>query len=285
MVNVKYAMSKMVITETDVEMMTDFVHTEHIENDISESYFVLHDFARDCHYGNFIEVDLMDYLLPFYLKTIGSNHQVAIEVCESFTLALRCNPISFIKALGKNTYREIISCYVERTIQLMNEKENHIAKWLPYFNTAIAFDDFNFHLLLKTIFESSTVVRYAFFQYLTILLFKEEDNLVVDDKDFNQHIRPWWTSYIWAFLCHSVYWNHAAIGYFDKVITKEKIYACFDDVSDVLIEKHGKETYEMIGNEMKISFKNGTFDSRKKQFLEKIGIGDVRRPYFYEQHL
>jgi len=281
MTNVDYLLSTMVITETDMSLLKNFIMTEHIENEISENHLILYDFARDCHYGNFIQPDLINHLLPFYLKTIGFNHKVAVEVCESFTLALFMNPAAFINAIGKNSYREIINCYVEQTIQLMSVKDNHVTKWLPLFNTAIAFDDFNFHILLKKISESSGTVKYAFFQYLTILLFKEGDNLVVEDNLFIEHVRPWWTCYIWHFLCDFAFWTKSAVGYFDKAITKEKVSACFDEISIILIEKFGEETYEMIAYEIKMSFENGIFDNRKNQFLEKIREDNVAIQYFF----
>ena len=282
MMNVDYLLSTMVITETDISLLKSFIMTEHIENEISENHLILYDFARDCHYGDFIQPDLINYLLPFYLKTIGLSYKVAIEVCESFTLALFMNRTAFINAIGKTSYREIINCYVERTIQAMNIKNNHVTNWLPLFNTAIAFDDFNFHVLLKKISESSVKVKYAFFEYLTILLFKERDNLVVEVNLLNEHVRPWWTSYIWNFLCDFAFWNNSAIGCFNKIITKEKIYACFGEISTMLMEKLGNETYELVSHEMKMSFENGVFDSRKKQFLEKISKENVSVQYFFD---
>ena len=41
-----------------------------IEEKISEEYLILYNFATDCKYAEEIQPQLLQYLLPFYLKCV-----------------------------------------------------------------------------------------------------------------------------------------------------------------------------------------------------------------------
>lgn len=84
--------------------------------------------------------------------------------------------------------------YRKHTIKKMEMQNKYILEWVSLFNTTVAFGNNNIQKLFHQIFEGSNKVKYSFFQYLSILLFKENDNLcaVNETKDF-------WTSDIWNF--------------------------------------------------------------------------------------
>ena len=265
----------MPLYETEREVLERFMESVCIEEQISEDYLILYNFATDCKYAEEIQPQLLQYLLPFYLKCVReyvlAENPIARDVCWEFNTALFGNKKSIINAVGIKNYQDIMSFYIELVLESMTVKSDEILYWVPFFNTAIALAEDNIkHIFLKVL-QSTLGIKYAFFSYLTVLLFKEEDNLLANgnEKDF-------WSSAMWDFEGGSLYvdfcWSDATVVFYEQKITKELIEKLFDEIKIILLEKLGMESTELLYEEMKYSFKSGFFKKRKQEFLEKISI-------------
>lgn len=73
--------------------------------------------------------------------------------------------------------------YITLAIKKMEaEKKNQcITGWVSLFNTTAALSSNNIKLLFKSIFNGTLEVKYSFFKFLSVLLFKESDNLFAPD--------------------------------------------------------------------------------------------------------
>ena len=265
----------MPLYETEREVLERFMESVCIEEKISEAYLILYNFATDCKYAEEIQPPLLQYLLPFYLKCVREyvleENSIASEVGWEFNIALFGNKKSIINAIGIKNYQDIMSFYIELVLESMTVKRNEILYWVPFFNTTIALAEDNIKNIFSKVLQSTSEVKYAFFSYLTVLLFKEEDNLLAsgNEKDF-------WSSTMWDFeggtLNEDFRWSDAIVEFYEQKITKELIEKLFDEIKIVLLEKLGVESTELLYEEMKFSFKSGFFKKRKQEFLEKIKI-------------
>ena len=75
--------------------MKKFLLTQKIEDDFSEKYLILYNFATDCQYADYIQFELIDYLLPFFYK----NMEQAVFVGDRIAIDIFC---AFNEALFKN---------------------------------------------------------------------------------------------------------------------------------------------------------------------------------------
>lgn len=273
----------MPLYETEKEVLERFMESVCIEEKISEDYLILYNFATDCKYAEEIQPSLLQYLLPFYLKCVREyvleGNPIAREVCWEFNIALFGNKKSIINAVGIKNYQDIMSFYIELVLESMLVKSDEILYWVPIFNTTIALAEDNIKNIFSKVLQSTSEVKYAFFSYLTVLLFKEEDNLLAsgNEKDF-------WSSTMWDFeggtLNEDFRWSDAIVEFYEQKITKELIEKLFDEIKIVLLEKLGVESTELLYEEMKFSFKIGFFKKRKQEFLEKIKISTAGYCYW-----
>ena len=244
---------------------------------------ILYNFATDCRYAEEIQPQLLQYLLPFYLKCVRKyvleENPIARDVCWEFNIALFGNKKSVINAVGIKNYQDIMIFYIDLVLESMTVKRNELLYWVPFFNTTIALAEDNIKNIFSKVLQSTSEIKYAFFSYLTVLLFKEGDNLLANgnEKDF-------WSSAMWDFeggtLNEDFRWNDATVEFYEQKITKELIEKMFDEIKIILLEKLGVESTELLYEEMKYSFKSGFFKKRKQEFLEKIKISTAGYCYW-----
>lgn len=265
----------MPLYETEREVLECFMESVCIEEKISEDYLILYNFATDCKYAEEIQPQLLQYLLPFYLKCVREyvleENPIARDVCWEFNTALFGNKKSIINAVGIKNYQDIMSFYIELVLESMTAKRNEILYWVPIFNTTIALAEDNIKNIFSKVLQSTSGIKCAFFSYLTVLLFKEGDNLLANgnEKDF-------WSSAMWDFEGGSLNvdfcWSDATVEFYEQKITKELIEKLFEEAKPILLKKLGVENMELFCEEMNLSFESGFFKKRKQEFLEKISI-------------
>ena len=273
----------MLLYETEREVLERFMESVCIEEKISEEYLILYNFATDCKYAEEIQPQLLQYLLPFYLKCVREyvleENPIAREVCWEFNTALFGNKKSIINAIGVKNYHDIMSFYIELVLESMTVKRDEILYWVPFFNTTIALAEDNIKNIFLKVLQSTSEVKYAFFSYLTVLLFREGDNLLANgnEKDF-------WSSVMWDFeggtLNVDFLWCGETVEFYEQKVTKELIEKLFDEIKFLLQEKLGIESTELLYEEMNFSFKSDFFEKRKQEFLEKISIAPAGYCYW-----
>ncbi len=267
---------------------SSFLFINEKEKEFTQDYLILYDFAQDCRYSNHIQSELIWYLLPFYYKAVEQailygydmkNYpctenskkigEIAIDIYFQFNLALFFNQENMKRAVGEKNYQSIMSYYIEQTIQCMQIESSEILNWVSLFNTTVAFGKINIQLLFKKIFEGSQKIKYSFFQYLSVLLFKESDNLFAINES-----KPFWTNEIWDFddgyFGNIFFWSDDIIEFFDKKINRKQIEDLFKDIKPILCDIFEPDMMELFCEEMNKSFDTGIFQKRKAEYLQKI---------------
>ena len=261
----------MELFETDVNALMKFIDNEALEGDFTDRYSVLYNFAEDCYYhADYIQPELIKYLLPFYYKTIEHaikyKNSHALEIYSSFnSVIMKQKTIKL--AVGDEQYRQIMEYYIEETIRYMGSGL-HFIDWVGLFNTTVAFEPSNISLLFEKIFSGSTRVKYSFFEYLSVLLFAESDNLLIEPPNFQ-----FWTNCILDFdswLSDDFFWNNRIVEVFNEEIDRIRIEALLKDIEPILYDKFESETVNLISDEVEKSFISGIFTNRKSEFLRKI---------------
>ncbi|MCL1923977.1 MAG: hypothetical protein FWF50_00170 [Defluviitaleaceae bacterium] len=272
MMNTVLPQINMILFETDIDLLQKFIISENLEGDVTEKYLILYNFAIDCLYSELIQTELINYLLPFYLKLlpqIGINScEISIQIFNGFNSAMFMNEKVFKTAVGDFNYNYIMEKYVEDLINKMLKEQIRIIDWVSLFNTAISLDNKNIFLIFQKIFGGSIELKYAFFEYISVLLFKESDNLVVSNIQ-----KEYWTSYIWFFnseFSDDFFWNDFIVEYYNKEINELKIKNLFKEIKQTLNDKLGIDITNLISEEMENSFIVGIFNTRKSEFLQKI---------------
>lgn len=258
------------------------------ENKLTQDYFILYDFAQDCRYSKHIQPELIQYLLPFYYKVIKQAIQygygiknysytensekmgkMAIDIYFQFNLALFFNAQNIKYAVGTKNYQSIMKYYIEQTVECMEMESSKMLNWISLFNTTIAFDKDNIEVFFKKIAEGSQKIKYSFFQYFSVLLFKESDNLLATNES-----KPFWTSDIWDFddgyFGSTFFWSDDIIEILDKKIHRTQIEALLKEVKPILSNYLKPDIMELFCEEMKRSFDTGIFQKRKAEYLQKI---------------
>ena len=234
------------------------------EKEFTQDYLILYDFAQDCRYSKHIQSELIWYLLPFYYKAV----EQAILYFQ-FNLALFFNQENIKRAVGEKNHQSIMSYYIEQTIQCMQIESSEMLNWVSLFNTTVAFGKINIQLLFKKIFEGSQKIKYSFFQYLSVLLFKESDNLFAMNES-----KPFWTNDIWDFddgyFGNIFFWSDDIIELFDKKINRKQIEDLFKEIKPILCDILEPDMIELFCEEMNKSFDTGIFQKRKAEYLQKI---------------
>lgn len=264
----------MELYETDVPILQQFIENTKPEGEVTEEYLILQNFATDCKYAEQIQSELILYLVPFYLQCARAfvlfGGKTATEVSLEFNKAMFFNRESFRWAVGECAFQYIMESYIELTIAEMNCQEDSILEWVSHFNTVIALWDKKISILFEEIWKGSLQVKYAYFRYLSVLLFKESDNLLAVNET-----RDFWSSDIWNFddgyFGKNFFWSEAAIAYYDEAVTQERIENLYAEVELILCENYGVEIIGLLREEMSRSFENGVFSKRKAEFLKKIG--------------
>lgn len=272
----------MELYETEISELQKFIANEKA-GEFTEEWLILYNFATDCKYSGHIQPELIRYLLPFYLKAMEKavfydNHD-AEQIYEEFNSAVFLNKKSFVNAVGEKSYQYIMMHYISQTIRKMEMQKQYLLEWVPLFNTTVVFEQDNIQKIFHKIFEGSLKVKLSFFQYLSVLLFKESDNLLAVNET-----RPFWTSDIWYFdnwdSSGEWLWSAAAVEFFDKEINSEKIKTLFKEVEPLIHNILGLETTALLRDEMSRSFAAGIFDRRKAEYLKKISCPSERALYW-----
>ena len=275
----------MELYETDMQTLQHFLENASLNEEVTEEYLILQNFATDCKYAEQIQAELILYLVPFYLQCARAfvlfGGKTATEVSLEFNKAMFFNCESFRWAVGECIFQYIMEAYIELTIAEMNCQEDSILEWVSHFNTVIALWDKKISILFEEIWKGSLQVKYAFFRYLSVLLFKESDNLLAVNET-----RDFWSSDIWNFddgyFGKQFFWNEAAIAYYDEEVTQARIESLYAEVEPILCENYGVEMIGLFREEMSRSFENGVFRKRKAEFLRKIGKDSKEYVYWDE---
>lgn len=272
----------MQLYETELYELQKFISTKKVEGGFTKDYLILYNFADDCRYAKNIQPELIRYLLPFYIKTIEQaviyENKMAIDIYIKFNSMIFYNKRSFENAVGEKKWQHIMEYYIEQTIKKMEIKSTSMFDWISLYNTTIALHDDNILKLFKIIFESSPRIKYVFFKYLSVLLFKESDNLLAANVK-----SAFWTSDIWDFdieLTGETLWSDSIIKYFDEEITKERVESLFKAAKPVILEKLDTESVNLLEEEMRRSFITANFYKRKCEYLKKINCKDKRDRYW-----
>lgn len=269
--------------ETDTDILQNFITTVKTDGQFTEEYLILYDFATDLKYQVYINPGLIKYLLPFYLKTMEKavvlNNKTAMDIYCAFNEALFFNRQNFISAIGNEPFNYIMECYIKQTIKKMAIKNLDITLWVSLFNTTIALYDNNIQCLFYEICNGDLKVKFSFSNYLCILLFKESDNLLANNK-----ARPYWTSSIWDFddggCGHNFFWDNNIINFFNYIINEKYIKSLFKETENLVYKYIGKEITNLFCEEIDRSFNTGIFYSRKKEFLDKISSAQKKEFYW-----
>lgn len=123
-------------------------------------------------------------------------------------------------------------------------------------------------------------VKYSFFQYLSVLLFKGSDNLLVMNEG-----RGFGMNDIWDFdngyFTNNFFWSDAAVEFFDKEINRERIEALFHEINPFLCNILDSELVKLFCAEMNQSFASGVFLNRKAEYLKIISSKSSEYTYWH----
>ncbi len=281
-INSKIPHITMELYETDICELQKFIANKKIEGEFTEEYLILYNFADDCRYSKCIQPELIRCLLPFYLKTIKQaviyQNKIAKDIYCHFNSAIFINQKNFERAVGEKNYQYLMEYYIKQTIKRMELESLHMLNWISLFNTTIAFYKNNIQRLLKKIFESSLEIKYSFFKYLSVLLFKESDNLLAMNEK-----GAFWTSDIWDFdssISGEFFWSNDIIEYFDKKINRKKIEFLFEEIKPLLCDILEPELIDLLSEEVNRSFATGVFRNRKAEYLQKINCQCEEHKYW-----
>lgn len=279
-VDFKVPSINMILYETETEVLQKFLLTQKIEDDFSEKYLILYNFATDCRYVDYIQSELIDYLLPFFYKTmeqaIFAESRIAVDIYSAFNEAIFKNKNVFIEAVGEEKFKKIVYYYVNCTCKKIEEQKTNMFEWIPLFNTTIAMNDNNMRMIFQKILSGSLKMKFNFFQYLSVLLFNESDNLLMSNE-----LKPFWSSEIWIFYDEGgMFWSKESIAFFDETINSANIKKLFKKITPLLCEIFEEDTFECISQEIESSFCNGIFQKRKAEYLMKISSNAEEYKYW-----
>ena len=279
-VNFKVPSINMILYETETEVLQKFLLTQKIEDNFSEKYLILYNFATDCRYVDYIQSDLLNYLLPFFYKTmeqaVFAENRIAVDIYSAFNEAIFENRNVFIKAIGEEKFKKIVCYYVNCTCKKIEEQKTNMLEWITLYNTTIAMNDNNIRIIFEKILSGSLKMKSSFFQYLSVLLFKERDNLLMSNE-----LKTFWSSEIWNFYDEGgMFWSKESIAYFDKIINSAYIKELFKEITPLLCESFDEDTFECISQEIESSFFNGIFQKRKAEYLMKISSNAEEYKYW-----
>ena len=235
-----------------------------------------------------VESEILQITMDLYetdilsLQKFMSCEEIEGDVTEEylvlFNFALFHNQQNFRNAIGENCYQNVMQCYINKTVRNMEIKTSGMLEWVGLYNITIALDKDNISKLFECIFGGSLKVKYAFFKYISVLLFKESDNLLAIDEE-----KAFWTSDIWDFdtrYANDIYWSDDSIEYFNKEITRERIEFLYGEVKPLICDVFEPELVELFSEEMEQSFSMGVFFERKAEYLKKISYCSLPNKYW-----
>lgn len=285
-INLKPFPITMELNETDLQVLNQFIYVNRkIVREFSEEYLILFNFATDCIYAQFIQPELIKVLLPFYLKAMEEavlhENEIAMDIYNLFNTAMFFNQKNFKCAVGEKSYFQIMQQYIKLTIQKMERYCLYMSKWISLFNTTIAICNDNIQQLFFQIFHGSLEVKCSFFQYLSVLLFKESDNIFILDS-----VKEFWTSDIWNFdegyFSQNIFWNDEIVKIFDQEINRTRIEILFHELKTWISTMFDLEFIDLFSEEMNYSFVTGVFSDRKMEYLKKIN-SKSNKDYYWDQ--
>ena len=271
------------LDDTDPQELENFISTARTGRTITKEYLILYNFAVDCKYAKEIQPEYIQCLMPFYLEAvqqavIGQN-KIAMDIYFEFNLLVFLNKERFQNAVGELNYRNIATYYIEQTIKKMEMRSVNPLEWVSLYNTTIALYEGSIEEIFCRIFKGPLEIKYSFLHYLSVLLFKESDNLLIVNMP-----EAFWTSRVWDFddgyFTHSFYWNKEITEIFDREINEERIKSLFQQIKLWICDFLGAELTELFEEEIEQSFVSGIFQNRKAEFLEKISSGAGRELYW-----
>ena len=271
------------LDDTDPQELENFLLNARTGREITKEYLVLYNFAVDCKYAKEIQLEYIQCLMPFYLEVIKQavtgRNKIAMDIYFEFNQAVFFNSKSFIYAVGERYYRRLMEYYIGETIEKMEFEDCVPLGWVSLFNTTAAFCSKNLLQLFEKIFDGSAKIKISFFQYLSVFLFKESDNLLIVNMS-----EAFWTSRIWDFddgyFTHSFYWSKDTIEFFDREINEKRIKSLFQQTKPWICDFLGVELTELFKEEIEQSFVRGIFHNRKAEFLEKISSNTREKLYW-----
>lgn len=272
----------MELYETDISELLRFIQNE-TNKKFTERYLILYDFAIDCKYSKCIQSDLIRKLLPYYLNTIEQavvyGNKIAADIYFQFNTALFFNKNSLKNAIGEGRFKGVMEFYINQVIVCMGIEGQDVMDWVSLYNTTIALYPNSICKLLEKILWGELKIKYTFFKYLSVLLFKESDNLLAD-----KNAKAFWSSDIWLFddgyFRRELFWEDEAVKYFDDIITIDRIKILFDEVKPQIDDEFGVELAELLEGEIKTSIERNIFSKRKAEYLDKIACKAAKRTYW-----
>lgn len=278
----KISVITMELYETEISELLQFIQSETKEK-FTEKYLILYNFAIDCRYSKNIQRGLIEELLPYYLTVIEQavvyGNKKAIDIYFQFNLAMFFNRDTLKNAIGENKYKGIMEFYINQVIVCMGIKGQSVMEWGPLFNTSIALNSGNIYELFKKVMYGKIQLKYTFFKYLSVLVFKESDNLLVENET-----KEFWSSDIWLFddgyFGSELFWEEEAVKYFDEIITINMLEKLFDEIRPLMYDEFGAELVKLLEGEMKRSFDMNVFSKRKSEYLDKISCKSAERIYW-----
>ena len=121
-IKVKKPEVKMNLYETDKDVLKSFITNEKIDGVFTEKYLILQNFADDCRFSSDIQPELMEYLLPFYLRIIEEaimhQNKMAEDIYSQFNSMIFFNQQNFKNSVGEK-YPYVMEYYVEQTVKRM----------------------------------------------------------------------------------------------------------------------------------------------------------------------
>jgi len=273
----------MTLYETDKKLLQEFIHHEVLEHEITERHLILFDFAIECRYAQSIQRELILYLIPFYTKMLGrvinEPCRISSSISACFSSAIFVNRRGIESSIGHENFTNLMHIYIEQTIKGMTKPHTCILNWISFFNTTVALNEDNILLLLNNLYEGSLEGKYSLFEYFSIFLFKERDNIVGSVN------KAFWTDCVWYFdseVVDDFFWNSTIIDRYDKLVNEDRIAIVLEEIKPLLIAQLGFEISKLICDEVKKSFANGIFRKRKTEFLKKIGYKSENGHYWYD---
>ena len=272
----------MELFETDRYELQKFIAEEKAAQ-FTDRYLILYNFAVDCRYAEYIQPELIRYLLPFYLKSMEEavfcQNKMAVDIYFEFNLFIFLNKERFQNAVGELNYQNIMTYYMEQTIKKMEMRSMYPLEWVSLYNTTIALCEGSIEEIFGRIFKGSLQIKYSFLHYLLVILLKESDNIL-----FLNETRSFWSSDIWDFddgyFSKTLFWSNNAVEYFDKEINWERIKRLFIEVRPLLCEDFEPGLVDLLYEEMNQSYATGFFEKRKIEFLKKINCVSEKRLYW-----
>lgn len=257
----------MELFETDENALIEFINRGSNEPDL-----ILYNFATDLLYAEFYQKDLLEILIPSYIKAIVVAYEErssdALEVVSQFNAALFVKKKNFLQTLGGDRFSEIIGAYESVLIQAVNADASCRFSWVPLFNTILSIDSSSLDFIMKSLPSMAECGKVSFFLYLYCFTVNKRDNLLeeINARLFN-------TGVVWSFDSDQLgrfFWREKTLMCFSQMITTKVIRELFVDVEKSLSAMVGEDEIFLLAEYFATDSMDKVFDLRKAEFLDKI---------------